>query len=484
MRKQNFLSLCTLLLICTFLLLVNCSKKDSSVGNTTTPVPVKSNEAKLTTFVFKKQNNTSLNQDYLGIIDETNKKVTFNFPSFSQVTNLVASFAISEKATAKVGSTNQQSEVTPNIFTSPVVYTIVAEDGTTQNYTVTITVQQSDDAFFTSFSFLKNNNSGIAKDITGLLTKDDKEIHLRNPYLTKNGFVANFTVSPGATVKVNGITQVSGVTNNTFSGDVIYEVTAQSGKVKTYKIKTTSHILKFDEFIQECPTNDPNINKILADFQIRIDGNLVSSFPCAEPYYPMTKAQYNDQIKWLQTLRILFYLDYGQENHLPWTNLRIYDWLKSKIGGINIVTGLNGGYCCNTFDGKSFINVGALKNNSFGNFAEIPNLDFAWSMNNFVLLLHETRHRDGFPHSDCCVAGTARCDSRYDLTNLSPYGMHIWWYNAVLSRQFDFGFDCLPNMITSVIDGTWNSMNNQKTNFCTQPTIPAKPAYWNDCKYK
>lgn len=349
----------------------------------------------------------------------------------------------------------------------------------------TVSPPLNDQALIIGFSFNKDKNTGISKDITGYITKDDKEIVLRNPYLSKKLFVPTFILSQGATLKINGAAQTSGSSTIDFSGEVTADVVAQNGKVHTYKIKATSHIINFDEFIKECPMNDPNINQILADFQIRIDGNVMSTFTCSEPYYPMTTAQFSDQVKWLQTLRYLFYLDYGQSKHLPWTDLRIYDWLKSKIGGINIQTGLNGGYCCGTYNNKPFITVGMLKNNTFGNYAQIPDLYFAWSMNNFVLLLHETRHLDGYPHSNCCVAGTARCDSKYDLADLSPYGMHMWWYDAVLNRKLDFGFDCMPaSFIKSVIDGTWTSSNNQKANFCNQPTIPAIPAYWNDCKYK
>jgi hypothetical protein len=445
-----------------------------------------SNEAKLTSLILKKQFNPLLSQDYAGVIDEANKKVTFNLPPLTQVTNLIATFTSSVGSTVKIGTVSQQSNITANNFTTPANYVITAQDGTTsQTYVVTANVALSDQNYITSFSFSAGTNTGIAKDIVGLITKDDKEILLRNPYLSKTAFISNFAISPGATLKLNGVTQTSGVTSNNFSSELVYEVVAQNGASRTYKVKTTAHITNFDEFIKECPMDDPNINQILTDFQIRIDGNVVNTFPCTNSYYPMTEAQYNDQVKWLQTLRILFYLDYGQSNHLPWTNLRIYDWLKSKIGGIDIQTGLNGGYCCGSYNGKQFITVGGLKNNPFGNWAQIPDLYNAWSMTNFVLLLHETRHLDGFPHSSCCVAGANRCDSQYDINNLSPYGMHMWWFNSILNRTLDFGFDCLSTTFkNAVVDGTWIQMDNQKTNFCIQPAIPAKPAYWNDCKYK
>lgn len=344
---------------------------------------------------------------------------------------------------------------------------------------------KSSEANITAFSFPRSNNPFLTKDSKGYITLDDREIDVRSPYLASGSYVAAFTVSPGATVSVNGVPQISGQTPNNFSADVTYEVVAQNGAMRSYRVRTTVHILDIADFLQECPLDDQNIAQILRDFEFRVDGQVVQNFPCTSPYYPMTNAQFNDQVKWLQTLRLLFYLDYGQSRHLPWTSLRIYDWVKSKIGGINILTGLNGGFCCTTFNGRPFITVGALKNNTFGNLQSLPDLRLAFSINNVPLLLHEVRHLDGFPHSNCCPAGAGRCDNEYDLKNLSPYGMHNWWNSAVLNRQFDFGFNCQSSdFIRNAIDSGWNSIDQQKGNFCTSYVTPTKPAYWNDCRYK
>jgi hypothetical protein len=59
----------------------------------------------------------------------------------TEVTALVATFALSNGASAAVGATPQVSGTTANDFTSPVVYTVTAQDGTTtQNWTITVTV--------------------------------------------------------------------------------------------------------------------------------------------------------------------------------------------------------------------------------------------------------------------------------------------------------------------------------------------------------
>jgi hypothetical protein len=59
----------------------------------------------------------------------------------TEVTALVATFTLSPGATVKVGETSQVSGTTANDFTSPVTYTVTAQDGTTtQAWTVTVTV--------------------------------------------------------------------------------------------------------------------------------------------------------------------------------------------------------------------------------------------------------------------------------------------------------------------------------------------------------
>lgn len=76
-----------------------------------------------------------------GTVDSENATVAVEVPYGTDVTALVATFTLSEDATAKVGSTAQKSGTTANDFTSAVTYTITAEDGTTtKDWTITVTV--------------------------------------------------------------------------------------------------------------------------------------------------------------------------------------------------------------------------------------------------------------------------------------------------------------------------------------------------------
>ena len=76
-----------------------------------------------------------------GTINQTLGTIAVAAVTGTNVTALAATFTLSTGATAKVGSTAQESGTTTNNFTNPVEYTITAEDGkTTKTYTVTVTV--------------------------------------------------------------------------------------------------------------------------------------------------------------------------------------------------------------------------------------------------------------------------------------------------------------------------------------------------------
>ena len=74
-------------------------------------------------------------------IDAANKTIAVVMPANSIITDLAATFTLSNGAAAKVGTVNQVSGQTANDFTNPVIYDVTAQDGVTvQSWTVTVTV--------------------------------------------------------------------------------------------------------------------------------------------------------------------------------------------------------------------------------------------------------------------------------------------------------------------------------------------------------
>jgi hypothetical protein len=73
------------------------------------------------------------------VIDVANQAINVVMPAGTDLTNLAATFTLSDGASAKIGTVAQVSGTTANSFVSPVVYAIVAQDGvTTQNWTVNV----------------------------------------------------------------------------------------------------------------------------------------------------------------------------------------------------------------------------------------------------------------------------------------------------------------------------------------------------------
>jgi len=127
-RMKNFKFIITLLVVLTG---IACSNDDD--GTTT---PTLSNEKQITGFSFSASENPALADDVTATIDETTQTITAEVPSGTDVTALNPDIEISARASF--------SPVGEQDFTAPVTYTVTAEDGTTVDYTINITVALSE----------------------------------------------------------------------------------------------------------------------------------------------------------------------------------------------------------------------------------------------------------------------------------------------------------------------------------------------------
>jgi hypothetical protein len=169
----------------------------------------------------------------------TGQNIAVTMPYGTNVTDLVATY-ITTGQSVKVNNVIQTNGVTKNDFTNPVVYTVIAEDGSTQNYTVTVTVAASSANAITSFSL--NGTAGV---ISG------QNISVAMPYGTNvMALIATFTTT-GQSVTVGATSQVSGVTPNDFTNSVTYTVTAADGSTQDYTVTVTvalnsdNHMIEF-----------------------------------------------------------------------------------------------------------------------------------------------------------------------------------------------------------------------------------------------
>lgn len=158
----------------------------------------------------------------------TGNNIAVTMPSGTNPRALVATY-ITTGVAVSVGNVTQTNGVTANNFTSPVKYTVHAADGSTQDYTVTVSIASSSAKAITAFSL-----DGTAGTIT------DTTISVIMPYGTDlSSLVATFTTT-GQSVTIGSTPQVSGVTTNDFSGDLIYTVHAADGSTQDYTVHVTT----------------------------------------------------------------------------------------------------------------------------------------------------------------------------------------------------------------------------------------------------
>ncbi|MCP4137614.1 MAG: SUMF1/EgtB/PvdO family nonheme iron enzyme [bacterium] len=155
--------------------------------------------------------------------------ISATVPYDTNPNGLVASFSASGE-TVHVGSTLQVSGTTANNFTSSVTYRVTAGDGSTQDYTVTVTVAQNNAKAITAYSF---PSLGVTANISGTT------ITATVPYGTTISNLAAAFITTGDTVHVGSTLQNSGITGNNFNSPVTYRVTADDGSWEDYTVAVT-----------------------------------------------------------------------------------------------------------------------------------------------------------------------------------------------------------------------------------------------------
>jgi hypothetical protein len=98
---------------------------------------------------------------------------------------------------------------------------------------LTTTALSSASDLITSYSI--KVKAGVV--MAGVIDQTAHSIRVTVPYgVSLNGLVASFTVNGNTTVKVNNVTQVSGVTANDFSSGLLYAVTPSGGSTVYYSV--------------------------------------------------------------------------------------------------------------------------------------------------------------------------------------------------------------------------------------------------------
>src|SRR5690606_5838401 len=131
---------------------MSCSNDDDGVT-----APTLNNEKQITSFSSLAAENSALSDDITATIDETTQTITADVLNGTDVTALSPDIEISAEAS---GSPEGEQDVT-----NPVVYTVTAEDGTTVDYTVSITVALSEIEVLTAL-YEANPSNTLGWDLT------------------------------------------------------------------------------------------------------------------------------------------------------------------------------------------------------------------------------------------------------------------------------------------------------------------------------
>jgi hypothetical protein len=209
MKTLKFNSLVLFIVIITFY----------SCGSDPEPEPIpQSSEKSITGFKF-----SGITPEVVGIISESDKKISLIVSAQTDITALVPTISISEKSTV-----SPQSGVIQN-FSNPVTYTVRAEDGTTQAYQVTVEFQKSAAKSITAFKF-----SGLAQEVSATIDEESKKISATVP----NG--ANVTaLAPTISLSEKATVSPASGTATDFTSPVTYTVTAEDGSTAAYKVTVT-----------------------------------------------------------------------------------------------------------------------------------------------------------------------------------------------------------------------------------------------------
>jgi hypothetical protein len=154
----------------------------------------------------------------------------------------------------------------------------------------------------------------------------------------------------------------------------------------------------------------------------------------------------SDEVSVLQALRVTRYMDAGRSGYLPWTDPRLRDWPKSKVGGVDIRNDARTPSCCERLGVGDYI----VLEPHFG-----PEKELYWGWKGVetlvTLLAHEARHVASFPRASDCGASFG-CDETYDEANLFRHGIQWWLERAWLTGHINVRIGCLSESERNELD--------------------------------
>lgn len=213
---------------------------DDMIGSYGATLTIKSNDVAMPEFSIRLKGivlssdkefaNFSIDSPVSAVGTISGTTISIMVPNQTNRTNMQAVFVFSGTS-VKVGTVPQTSGSTINDFTNPVVYTVVADDGSERDFTVTVTLDPTSKEL-TSFGIKSPSCNGIF---------EGNNITVFIPYSTSKVLLTSVFTTTGKSVKVDGTDQTSGSGSRNFSSPVIYRVTAIDDSYKDYSVRVLNN---------------------------------------------------------------------------------------------------------------------------------------------------------------------------------------------------------------------------------------------------
>ena len=274
----------------------------------------------------------------------------------------------------------------------------------------------------------------------------------------------------------------SGVVTGVATGGPVTITATSEGRSGTTAITIAPGVItgisNIAGFLERCPNADPAYATIRQDFEIRVDGQPAAEpTGCTDRFTTVPIALLTDELVARQVLRTAYYMSIGTEGKLPWTPRSLYDWMKSRIRGVNIKTAPGQLYCCDVIDGKLYFSLSRQD-------AAQREFKRRWIgiASSLAFYAHEIRHADpGSPgHVNGCAAfplstDPLGCDATYDLANLGGYGVPYWLAASWATGYLHIGMGCAPPPIVTE-DLNYLLTMTDRNRFVANPPPAVTPA--------
>lgn len=179
--------------------------------------------------------------------------ITLPLDKYDDLKSLIAVFEYNGKSIT-INGVKQESGVTSNDYSQPLVFTVEAEDGSKQQYTVEIALK--DTGVLSAFRFLKKNNAFLTADVSSSI---GEESIIPLVTFSQSELIPTFTTN-AVKVLVDEVEQKSGMTKNDFSSPVVYLFIMRNGETFQYTVKAEFLLSAIPELT--ITTTDPSIAEI------------------------------------------------------------------------------------------------------------------------------------------------------------------------------------------------------------------------------